>query len=165
MRGQIPFLCMDFASRVIWWKFYHKWFCYFQIYKCDLYFTFFVAFLGMFISKHIRKQYFHLLVWDAPKAFRYLKEVLELSVKFLIEGRNCGFDPSLRELLIRSSLRYHVSEPILKVGWSFLGPPLSTSKTEKDLGSNLGICMGHAVLNPNSAYARLAWPTHPSWTR
>ena len=26
------------------------------------------------------------------------------------------------------------------------------------------MCMGHAILNLKSAYARLAWPTHPGRT-
>ena len=30
--------------------------------------------------------------------------ILELSVKFVKEGWNCGFDPSLRKLSIKSSL-------------------------------------------------------------
>ena len=41
---------------------------------------------------------------------------MELSIKSFEEGQNCGFDPSLRKLSIKSSLACHVFEPILKVG-------------------------------------------------
>lgn len=34
--------------------------------------------------------------------------------------QNCGFDPSWRESLIKSSLACHVLEPMLKVGWNSL---------------------------------------------
>jgi hypothetical protein len=43
-------------------------------------------------------------------------EILELSIKSLKEGRNHRFDPSLRNLFIKSSLVHSGLEPILKVG-------------------------------------------------
>jgi hypothetical protein len=36
-------------------------------------------------------------------------------MKFIKEGRNCGFDPSLRKFSIKSLLVCHVLDPILKV--------------------------------------------------
>jgi hypothetical protein len=48
-------------------------------------------------------------------------------VNFLKEGWNCGCDPSLTKLFIKSSLAHCASEPILKVGckfWNLLFPPL-----------------------------------------
>ena len=43
--------------------------------------------------------------------------ILELSVESFKEGRNLGFDPSLRKFSIKSStLIRRVSKPILKVG-------------------------------------------------
>ena len=41
---------------------------------------------------------------------------IELSIESLKEGRNHGFDISLRKLSIKSSLAHCVSEPLLKVG-------------------------------------------------
>ena len=41
---------------------------------------------------------------------------IELSVKFLKEGFNRGFDPSLRKLSIKSLLARNVSESVLRVG-------------------------------------------------
>ena len=40
-------------------------------------------------------------------------------MKSLEEGQNCGFDRSLREILIESSLAHHVLESILKVGLGY----------------------------------------------
>jgi len=45
--------------------------------------------------------------------------VLELYVKSLKEGRNYGFDPSLRKLSNKTSLACRVLEHVLKVGWNF----------------------------------------------
>jgi hypothetical protein len=50
---------------------------------------------------------------------------LEVSVKFLKEGRNHGFDPSLRRLSIKC-----------------LGPTLATSNFERVLGSKIGYACG-----------------------
>jgi hypothetical protein len=40
---------------------------------------------------------------------------IRVCAKILKEGQNCGFDPSLRKLSIKSSLAHHASERILKV--------------------------------------------------
>ena len=55
-----------------------------------------------------------------------LRQVLELSVKTLIDGRNCGFDFSWRKHFIKSLLAHHVLDPIMKSDgkfWSLLFAP------------------------------------------
>ena len=42
--------------------------------------------------------------------------IIELYVKSLKEGSNCGFDPSMRKLFIKSLLPHRVLEPSLEVG-------------------------------------------------
>ena len=53
---------------------------------------------------------------------------MKLSVKFLKEARNHGFDPSLRGNSMKNSLARCVLESILKLGWNFLNLLLSSKK-------------------------------------
>jgi hypothetical protein len=53
--------------------------------------------------------------------------ILELSIESLKQGRNHGFDPSLRNIFLKSSLVHNRLEPILKVGrifWDIFFSPL-----------------------------------------
>jgi len=51
-----------------------------------------------------------------------------------------------------------------KLGESFGTSTFHLEIFERVLGSKTGYVLGPPVLNPTSAYARLAWPTHPSRT-
>ena len=51
--------------------------------------------------------------------FHKAKMILDLFVRSLKEGRNCGSDPFLRKNSINSLLARCVLEPIVKVGWKF----------------------------------------------
>ena len=50
--------------------------------------------------------------------FEFLKKE-RLYVKFMKEGQNRGFHPSLRKLSIKSSRARRVLESVLKLGWNF----------------------------------------------
>ena len=41
--------------------------------------------------------------------------LIELSISHLKEGQNCGSNPSLRNLFVKSLIAHHAPEPILKV--------------------------------------------------
>ena len=56
---------------------------------------------------------------------------LELSVKSLKELEDRGFDSSLKDLSIKSSLARHALEPILKVGENSLDFLLSSQKSRE----------------------------------
>ena len=94
------------------------------------------TFKGAFTIKIMNSKYTPLVVvWDCSIGLSISKKLflgtIELSVKTLKEGRNHGFDPSLRKLSMTSLLACRVLKPILKVGgnvWDLHFPPLKLSE-------------------------------------
>ena len=86
----------------------------------------------------------------------------ELFIKFLKEGWNHGFGASLRNtILLNNELARHLSKSISKVGWNILDLLLPSQTLWEDSRIlKKGVPKEPIVLNPRSAYARLAWPTH-----
>ena len=66
---------------------------------------------------------------------------LELSLKSLKEVEDRGFDPSWRDLSIKSLLARHVLEPILKVGGNSLNFLLSSQKSRKKFKIKNRVCL------------------------